>query len=161
MTDSGANHIESDDDREDEITEIKEKLDEFLKELGYHSPEELDKKVQSVLKGDALSEYLAYKEQFVYFFFVCYSFIYVHRHNKQSETESTVFMITSIVSVSSGVFLGGLVVLGFMTGGVAFGLLGVVGAFTAVIALIMVLFAVFEGAKERAVSSVVLFEIVH
>ena len=74
VTDSWANHIESDDGREDEIKEIKEKLDEFLKKLGYNSPEELDRKVQSVLKGNALSEYLAYKKQFVFFFFclVCY-----------------------------------------------------------------------------------------
>ena len=148
--------------RENEVKEIKEKLDEFLKKLGYNSPEELDKKVQSVLKGNALSEYLAYKKQFVLFFgLVCYNFIYVRRYNKQSETESSVFTITSIVSAASGVFLGALVVLGFMTGGVAFGLLGVIGAFTAVIALIMVLFAVFEGHKERAVSSVVLIEILH
>ena len=68
MTDSGANYIESDDDREDDTKEIKKKLDEFLKKLGYNSPDELDRKVQSVLTGSALSEYLAYKKKFVYFF---------------------------------------------------------------------------------------------
>jgi len=119
---------------ENTINGLKGKLDAFLNEKGYNSPEQLDNAVQSVLTGNALSEYLAYKAQY----------------NKQSETESTIFSITSIITVVSGVFLGGLVVLGFMTGKVALGLVGVIGALALVTALVLVLFAVFEGAKERA-----------
>ena len=70
MTDSGANLIDSESDvgRDDDTKDIKRKLDEFLKNLGYNSPDELDTKVQSILTGSALSEYLAYKAKFVYFF---------------------------------------------------------------------------------------------
>jgi hypothetical protein len=67
--------------------------------------------------------------------------------------ESTMFSISSIITVGSGVLLLSLAALGVVTGGVALGILGFIGAVAGVLSFVMVLFAVFEGAKERAVSS--------
>ena len=76
------------------------------------------------------------------------------RHDKHSELERTVFAISSYISIGSGVFLGGLALLGIITGGTAFAILGGVALVLAAVAAVFVLFAVFEGEKERRVGSV-------
>jgi len=115
------------------LNEVKPKLAEFLKSLGYNSPDELDQKVRSTLTGSQLAEYNSYKE----------------RYDKTSDIETIMFQISSIVSLSSGVFVGALLLLGAITGGTALALIGAIGAALGVIVIIAVLFAAFEGAQER------------
>ncbi|PFH45934.1 hypothetical protein AMATHDRAFT_70876 [Amanita thiersii Skay4041] len=61
------------------------------------------------------------------------------------------FQITGLIGAASGIFIGGLVLLGVMTGGVALGVIGIVGAVLGIVALVGFLFSVFDGAAERSV----------
>jgi hypothetical protein len=65
--------------------------------------------------------------------------------------ERTIFSISSYISIGAGVFLGGLALLGIITGGAAFAILGGVGLVLAAVAAVFVLFAVIEGDRERSV----------
>ncbi|KAF8624667.1 hypothetical protein AX17_006998 [Amanita inopinata Kibby_2008] len=116
------------------VEKMKPRLGEFLKKYGYNSREELDEEVRKILKGSALDEYLAISE----------------KYGKSDGFVSTLFQITSIVSVSSGVFIGSLVALGIMTGGAAWAAIGAIGAVLGVIAGIAMIFEIFEGAEERS-----------
>lgn len=49
--------------RDEVLAEIRPRLGEFLKKCGYNSPEELDERVRSILKDDALSEYLKLRDR--------------------------------------------------------------------------------------------------
>ncbi|PFH49034.1 hypothetical protein AMATHDRAFT_49063 [Amanita thiersii Skay4041] len=81
-----------------------------MKKYGYNTTDELDKGVQSILKGEALEEYEKVKKQM----------------EGADEAIAAVFQITSVIGAATGIFLGVVVVLGIMTGGAAFAALGIV-----------------------------------
>ncbi|KAG8726486.1 hypothetical protein FRC12_023360, partial [Ceratobasidium sp. 428] len=109
------------------------KLAQLLKDEGYPTPEDLDRKVEGILKGPDLAQYLRVKAAY----------------DKSSALDSTIFSIASYISVGTGVFVTGLFLLGFITGGTAWAVLGVVGGALAALAVVALLLAAFEGAKER------------
>ncbi|KIM35078.1 hypothetical protein M413DRAFT_14751 [Hebeloma cylindrosporum] len=119
--------------RDEVLKEIRPRLATLLKNEGYDSPEALDAKVQSILTGDNLKYYLRVKAL----------------HDASSDLERTVFSISSYISIGSGVFLGGLALLGIITGGTAFAILGGVGLALAAIGASLVLFSVLAGEQER------------
>ena len=49
--------------RDEVLAEIGRRQGNLLKKNGYNSPEELDEKVKSILKGDALSEYVKVRDR--------------------------------------------------------------------------------------------------
>ncbi|PFH45458.1 hypothetical protein AMATHDRAFT_9200 [Amanita thiersii Skay4041] len=120
--------------RNDILQEIKPKLSALMKKYGYNTPEELDDAVQKVLRGKALEDYTRIKQQM----------------DKSDEAITAVFQITSVIGAVTGIFLGGVVILGIMTGGAALAALGVIGAILAVVVVVAVLFSIWEGAQERA-----------
>ncbi|KIM35085.1 hypothetical protein M413DRAFT_32794 [Hebeloma cylindrosporum] len=116
------------------LKEIGPRLATLLKNEGYDTPEALDAKVKSILTGDNLAQYLRVKCE----------------HDVHSELERTIFSISSYISIGSGVFLGGLALLGIITGGTAFAILGGVAVALAAVAGILALLDVFEGDRERS-----------
>ncbi|PFH47145.1 hypothetical protein AMATHDRAFT_87885 [Amanita thiersii Skay4041] len=120
--------------RNDILQEIKPKLNALMKKYGYNTTDELDNAVQKVLKGKALEDYNRIKQQM----------------DKSDEAITSIFQITSVIGAVTGIFLGALVILGIMTGGVALAVLGAIGAILGVVALAAVLFSIWEGAQERA-----------
>ncbi|PAV22943.1 hypothetical protein PNOK_0001000 [Pyrrhoderma noxium] len=119
--------------RDEVLKELGPRLGKFLKKYGYNSPEELDKMVKDTLKGPALSEYLQVSKEV----------------DKDDVLVSTIFQITSFISIGSGIFFGGLVLLGVMTGGAALAAIGAVGGIIAIFGVFVALFEVFEGERER------------
>ncbi|PFH46613.1 hypothetical protein AMATHDRAFT_69460 [Amanita thiersii Skay4041] len=119
--------------RDDHLTAIKPKLNALMQKYRYNTTDELDKAVQNVLKGKALEEYINVKKQI----------------DDTDEAMTTLFQVTSIIGVVTGVFLGALVKLGVMSGRAALAAVVVIGVVLGAVALLAVLFAVFEGAKER------------
>jgi len=112
---------------------LESKLAKFLLDRGYESPEVLDKKVQEVLKGTALEEYLKVKKDL----------------DKKSQIGVSILQICGIIAVVSGVFLGALVLLGIMTGGLALSVLGVISLAGGVIAIVVAFIAVIQADQER------------
>ncbi|KAF8656301.1 hypothetical protein AX16_002603 [Volvariella volvacea WC 439] len=121
--------------RDQVIQEIKPRLSQLLNKYGYNSPDELDQAVQGILKGNALAEYLKIRQQI----------------DKSNDVLSTAFQIVGIVSVGSGLIVGGLVLFGIMTGGTALAVIKGMGAVLGIFAGLLFLFGgLFEGAQERA-----------
>ncbi|KAJ7898270.1 hypothetical protein B0H14DRAFT_2675406 [Mycena olivaceomarginata] len=120
--------------RDKSLEEIGSRLSRFLKSQGYNSPEELDAKVRETLKDDALREYIE----------IC------NRHKKNSAIESSIFQVCSVVSVVSGVFLGGLVAFGVIAAATAITCLEIIAGIAAVIGVVLVILAAIQGAQERA-----------
>ncbi|PFH46618.1 hypothetical protein AMATHDRAFT_7598 [Amanita thiersii Skay4041] len=119
--------------RDDLLKEIKLKLNALMKKYSYNTTDELEKGVQKTLKGTALEEYNKFKELV----------------EGADEVIVAVFQITGIIGVATGIFLGAVVTLGFMTGGAALLSLGMVTGVLGAVAVTAILFTVFEGTVER------------
>ncbi|PFH49031.1 hypothetical protein AMATHDRAFT_5283 [Amanita thiersii Skay4041] len=119
---------------DDLLTEIKPQVNTLMKKYGYNTIDELEKGIQSILKGKALKEYNKVKKQM----------------EGADEAIAAVFQITSVIGAATGIFLGVVVVLGIMSGGAAPAALGIIGASLGAVALAAILFSVFEGAEECA-----------
>ncbi|PFH49433.1 hypothetical protein AMATHDRAFT_41548 [Amanita thiersii Skay4041] len=115
------------------LKSIEPKLNELMKKHGFNTTDELDSKLQTILNGDTLKEYNRIKKEL---------------ESKDNFT-NMVFKLTSIVGATTGVFLGGLVLAGIMTGAAALAALGMIGAVLAVIVVIAIFLSVFEGKEER------------
>ncbi|KAF8650929.1 hypothetical protein AX16_005027 [Volvariella volvacea WC 439] len=121
--------------RDEVLKEIKPRLSQFLHKYGYNSPDELDNAVKNILKGDALADYIRISQQI----------------DKSDEIQSILFQVIGIVSVASGVIIGGLVVLGVITGGAAWAAIGAIGLVLGIVAGFAFLFSgIFDGAEERS-----------
>ncbi|PFH49431.1 hypothetical protein AMATHDRAFT_4885 [Amanita thiersii Skay4041] len=127
---------EAKEERNQLLKAIKPKLNDLMKKHGFNTTDELDSKVQAILKGDALKEYIRVKEQM----------------DKNDEFIHTIFQITTVIGAATGIFLGALVIAGIMTGGAALSALGLIGSVLGAIAVVAVLLSVFEGKEERAAS---------
>jgi hypothetical protein len=79
--------------------------------------------------------------------------IYYNSHDRNSTIERAIFQICSIISITSGVFLGGLVALAVIAGATAVVCIEIIAAICVVISAGLVILALIEGANERAVRS--------